>query len=214
MVAREPSADMLHGVTGPGGVVIDPQIASRFRPYLQPSEHVTWTGRPAQGLRLYPRDVFLIPFTGLWILFFVFWETTAIQQGAGLFMTAWGVLIMGSGLLLMLGRFFIDAWVRGRTVYAVTNQRAMMIRQVFSEKLLTTTAAEVRLETGKSGDGTLRFGPKGPPPYRITVGFWNNGGRANDISIWVPSLSDRVEFLGVEDVMSAYRAAGAMAPAP
>jgi hypothetical protein len=114
-----------------------------LQPYLLPGERIAWTGRPGQGVRLRAADAFLIPFSLLWGGFAIFWEATAIgfafRAGEGItsFMALWGIPFVMVGLYLIFGRFFVDAHVRARTFYAVTDRRVLVLRRVFGERLLS-----------------------------------------------------------------------------
>jgi len=192
--------------------VIDPQIASQFRPFLLAGEHVTWTGRPARGFRLYANDIFLVPFSLMWGGFAVFWELTVLRQGGLSYFSAWGVPFVIVGLYVVLGRFAVDAWIRSRTVYALTNRRALLLRRVAGEKLLTSQLGAAVLERGRNGAGTLRFG-RLPGGWMQQVNFFT-GRRGMGWDIWTPALNDRVEFLAIDDVMTPYQLAGADTAAP
>ena len=199
-----------------GAKVIDPQIASQFRPFLLAGEHVTWTGRPARGFRLYANDIFLVPFSLMWGGFAVFWELSVLGQGGPSFFSAWGVPFVVIGFYIVFGRFVVDAWIRGRTVYALTNQRALLLRRLTGEKLLTSRLGASVMERGRNGAGTLRFGGvpgAGAGGWKQQVNFMT-GRRGMGWDIWTPALNDRVEFLGIDDVMTPYRLAGADTAAP
>lgn len=166
-----------------------------------------WTGRPPGGLRFHSRDVFLVPFSLLWGGFAIFWETTVLtSQGPGLF-ALWGIPFVVIGLYMIVGRFFVDAWLRGRTAYALTSERALVLRTLSSEKLLTGRLEAAVVERRPDGRGVLRFGA----PTSMLSMFQSRG---MGLDIWHPALSDRVEFLDVEDVMTPYRLAIGDARAP
>ncbi len=181
--------------------MVDPSIASRLQPYLRAGERVTWTGRPAVGLRLYARDLFLVPFSLLWGGFAIFWETTVVTQAGPGFFSLWGLPFVVIGTYLIAGRFVVDAWLRARTVYALTNERALVLRKLHAEKLLTARLDAAVVERRSDGRGVLRFGG----PAGGLASMFQTRGMGWDI--WHPSLSDRVEFLDVQDVMTPYRLA-------
>jgi len=169
-----------------------------LRSYLRSGEHIRWIGRPVQGFRTSGRDVFLIPFSLLWGGFALFWEFSVASTPAPGFFKLWGVPFVLVGLYLIIGRFIVDAWVRSRMTYAVTDERAIVLRTVSSEKLLTASLdQQVRLQREQSGRGTIEFGPETPTLL---------GGRG--WGVWKPSLSDQVRFIGIENVMDVYRLIG------
>ncbi|WP_421935680.1 hypothetical protein [Phenylobacterium sp.] len=180
--------------------MIDPTIASRVQPYLRAGERITWTGRPPSGPRFHSRDVFLVPFSLLWGGFAIFWELSVLSTPGPGFFAIWGVPFVAIGLYMIIGRFFVDAWLRGRTVYALTTERALVLRTLVSEKLLSGRLDAAVVERRNDGRGVLRFGGS---PGSFSV--FQSRGMGWDI--WHPSLSDRVEFLDVQDVMTPYRLA-------
>jgi len=194
--ARLPSGGSSWGVS-----VVDPSIASRLQPYLRAGERITWTGRPPAELRLYARDLFLVPFSLLWGGFAIFWEVAAVTHAGPGFFTLWGVPFVVIGMYMIAGRFVVDAWLRSRTVYALTNERALVLRKLRAEKLLTARLDAAVVERRSDGRGVLRFGG----PAGGLASMFQTRGMGWDI--WHPSLSDRVEFLDIQDVMTPYRLA-------
>jgi hypothetical protein len=153
------------------------------------------------GLRFAPRDALLVPFSGAWLAFAVFWEWSVLQQhGAPGFFVLWGAMFVAIGVSMAVGRFFVDAWVRGRTLYAITDQRALLLRRVNSEKLITATFAACVVERRADGSGNLRFGGRAD-----NFSFFASAAQRGDFSMWVPALSTQVEFVGVPDILAVYR---------
>src|SRR4051812_28676436 len=103
-------------------------MSEAFGSRLMPGERVLWSGQPAQGLQLSPRDIFLIPFSVLWCGFAFFWEGSVISQGAPPFFMLWGIPFIAVGLFVSVGRFFLDAWARASMHYAVTDRRILISR--------------------------------------------------------------------------------------
>jgi len=148
---------------------------------LTASEQLLWTGAPRQGLRLRPADAFMIPFSLLWGGFAMFWEYSVLRGFQGqdshsppLFFALWGVPFVLMGLYLIVGRFFVDAFQRARTVYAVTNKRALIVttwwnRQVNSVSLQPLPA--ISLTEKSDGSGTITFGPQLPYNHMLVRGW-------------------------------------------
>src|SRR5258708_21792082 len=96
---------------------------------LQPDEQLLWYGRPQQGIRFAPQDVFQLPFSLLWGGFAIFWETKVLSlRGAPWFFAIWGIPFVGMGLYLIAGRFFVDRARRACTYYGLTSRRAILVK--------------------------------------------------------------------------------------
>src|SRR5690348_270462 len=110
---------------------------------------------------LRPSDGLAIPFSLFWCGFAIFWEAGVIKQGAPGFFDVWGVPFVLIGLYLVFGRFFYDAFQRSRTYYAVTNQRVIIVTQLFSNNVRTLALeglTDVNVSMKANRRGTLRFG--------------------------------------------------------
>jgi hypothetical protein len=133
--------------------------AEAFRGRLLPDERVLWSGRPATGLMVTPRDAFLIPFSVLWCGFAIFWTVGATLTGGafGLF----GLPFVAIGLFFSIGRFSLDAWLRAATRYAVTDRRVLILRtrpQIEFTAVRLDRLPQAQLSERRDGRGTLRFG--------------------------------------------------------
>jgi hypothetical protein len=109
-----------------------------------------WSGRPPQGFLLRASDALLIPFSVLWGGFAIFWEWGVTHTGKGsppaIFPIFGGVFVV-VGIYMMIGRFFHDAWRRSRTVYALTEDRAIIaIGQ--NARVVPLSSALVELQSG------------------------------------------------------------------
>jgi hypothetical protein len=188
--------------------LVDQKIAAEFQPYLGSGERILWTERPARGISLRPADLFLIPFSMMWLGFAGFWEWSVVRMGADPFMLVFGAAFFLFGFAVMVGRFFADAWIRSRTIYALTGHRALVLRRAWSERLLTERLpAKVTLQRNGRGGGSLVFGGGAWSPFDFASGMC--------AGFWVPSLADRVQFIGLPDVMEPYRlATGATGSTP
>ena len=130
-------------------------------PYLTSSEKIIWTGRPPTGILFRKSDGMLIPFGLLWVGFAVFWEYTAYNSGAPAFFLLFGGAFVIVGLFLFFGRFMYDKWIRQNTVYALTNERVLILTGLFSRSLKALNLKalpEISLQLLNDGRGTITFG--------------------------------------------------------
>jgi hypothetical protein len=163
-----------------------------FEGRLLPHESILWSGAPATGLLLTPRDGLLIPFSLVWCGFTVFWEASVLRSNAPPFMAVFGAAFVLVGAFLVFGRFLVDAWLRGATVYALTDRRVLILRTgpwpAFNA-LSLDRLPEAGLSEGAYGRGTIRFGPQLPMFSRGYGGF----------SAWTPALDPTPQFLSIAD---------------
>ena len=175
---------------------IDPEIARS----LMPGERVQWSGRPQQGIMFTAMDIFLVPFGLFWcgIVGSVFVTgLTSAAAGAAPFFLIVPFLMLCFGLVMMLGRFPMDAWLRSRTAYAVTNQRILIARGAPFGSFTAVSRdrlPSVKLSERSGGRGTIRFGETAS-----MFGFQNRG-----FSIWLPSLDTTPQFLAIDSARSVF----------
>lgn len=148
------------------------EIEQRLAREVGPQERVLWSGVPRQGLMLRASDVFTIPFSIMWCGFAIFWEFGATRSGAGAFFTAWGIPFVGVGLYMVIGRFFVDAFQRARTIYALTNERVIIAGGGWSGRTVRSISLrqlpEVLLSERRDGRGTIAFSPS---PWTTGTGW-------------------------------------------
>ena len=161
---------------------------------LLPKEKLLWSGRPAQGILFLPRDMMLVPFSLLWGGFAIFWETQALSSGkAPGFFAVFGAAFVLVGLFLIFGRFLFDAWLRGNTHYALTDQRIIIQRSApwaDFKAVDLRQVPETSLSGNSGGRGTVRFGPQAQ--------VWAGSSRSG-FAGWIPSLDPTPQFLAIND---------------
>jgi hypothetical protein len=132
---------------------------------LGPEERVLWSGQPRPGVRLTGADAFLIPVSLLWCGGAISAGYSAIKSGTDPFGMAFVGVFVLAGLYIVFGRFFVDAWLRRKTFYAVTNERVLIVTEAFGRKVRTLslrTLPEMTLRERRDGSGEILFGPPGP----------------------------------------------------
>lgn len=144
------------------------------------------------------KDLFLVPFSLMWGGFAIFWESMAVRQAnAPLFFKLWGLPFILIGLYLVVGRFALDAFIRARTQYAVSDQRIIVLREGWFSKLVAIPLERLQtldLDQNGNGTGTISFGND------IQAGYGRRGG----IGLWTPALSNIPQFLGIADARETF----------
>jgi len=168
---------------------------------LNSGERLLWQGRPRGGIRLRGTDGYLIPFSLVWAGFVFFAAFAGVRQGLNSGPGGWSALIPLSpfiviGLYILMGRFFVDAMLRARTEYGLTNRRAIIISGYFSTNVKSVdlrATPEILLRERRDGSGTITFGA-------IPFGGWMQ------YNPWgFGSSSATPSFDMIEDVRSVYK---------
>lgn len=135
-------------------------------------ERLLWSGVPRRGIVFRSSDVIAIPFSLLWGGFAMFWEYSVLTTSAPSFFGIWGVPFVLMGLYMIVGRFFADAYLRGRTQYGVTNQRVIIVSGMLSREVKSlplAPMADITLNEQSNRAGSIQFGPT-PPGRSWMVG--------------------------------------------
>ena len=106
-------------------------------------------------------DLFLIPFSLLWGGFAIFWEVSVIAAGAPLGFMLWGIPFVLFGLYMIIGRFWVEARKRARTVYGVTSERIIVLSSFMTRGIKSInidTIADLSLTERIGGGGAIYFG--------------------------------------------------------
>ena len=155
--------------------------SDKFRDELNPGERIIWSGQPQQGLMLRPSDTLMIPFSLIWGGFAIFWEFSVVSMGVSFFML-WGIPFVLVGLYMIVGRFFFGSMQRGKTYYALTNERVIIISGVVSQNTKTLDIKklpEINISTKSDGKGTIIFGALHPMAWMYSGSGFPNMGRYN-----------------------------------
>lgn len=159
--------------------VIDVNAQRALSGLLERGEKLIWTGVPKRGLRLRPGDGLLIPFSLLWGGFAIFWETSVIVTHAPIVFPLFGSFFVVVGLYLMIGRFFLDARIRASTLYALTDQRAIILSGIFSrttESVFLHSLADISISEKSDGSGTIQLGRTPAFDWLATGTRWPGSG--------------------------------------
>lgn len=144
---------------------------------LHPGETVLWQDRPVTS----PAFADLSWSKGLMGLllvgFSIFWMSLAAQAGGPFWM--FGLIFFFIGLRNSLGQILLDPWLRGQTVYSLTDRRAFVAtRSLLKGKTLKSFAIipsnDIELVQGRADsvffNAEQQFGRKGHS-FATRVGF-------------------------------------------
>ena len=149
--------------------MIDPRDYALLRPHLAPGERALWTGRPKQGLAFASVDLVLVPFGIVWTLASANWNIGVWDSGAPVLANLIGLPFVALGLYMTFGRFLHDAWLRRRTLYAVTSERVIALRLGRAPRLRALALDRLPmldLHEGRGGRGSILF-EEGPDRSRL-----------------------------------------------
>ena len=168
-----------------------------FKDCLLPGETILWYDRPGQGIMFARRDALLIPFSLVWGGFAVFWEVIVLSSKTSGVFALFGIPFVLVGLFIIFGRFLLDAWLRSKMGYALTDRRILILRWGMWPSLKAIRLdrlPEATLSEKSNGRGTIRFGDQSP---LFT-------GRGAGAGAWVASLNPTPQFLAIEDAKTVF----------
>lgn len=141
---------------------------------LRSGERLLWSGRPRTGLQFESKDLLITAFMIFWFGGVIYWNVRAWEADAPQFFRLWGVPFLVVGFYGLVGRFFGDAWQRRRTFYGVTTERVIVMTEFFSRRTKSRqldTLADLSLDMGDDGSGTIDFGQMEPDDRRSGLSF-------------------------------------------
>ncbi len=156
------------------------ELEQAARSELARNEKLLWSGQPRGGIKFRAADALMIPFSLMWGGFAVFWEASVLKDGAPGFFALWGVPFVLVGAYLIVGRFFVDAWQRARTYYALTDQRAIIISGIMSRQVKSLplrAMSDITLSERADGSGSITLGPSSGPYTWFAGSGWPGTGR-------------------------------------
>ena len=156
-------------------------------------EQVLWSGQPERA-PFCKRDILEWPFGVFWLAFSIFWMygvSGRFDNKAGKgspWFVLFGIPFVLIGLYLVMGKFLYRYWKRGRTYFAVSNKRVLVITNAARKTCISAyleSLPAITKSIGRSGVGTLRFGNP-LPAYARWWGFpW-----ADESADGVPAFYD------------------------
>jgi hypothetical protein len=109
-----------------------------------------------------------------WLGFAIYWNMRAYDAEAPYFFRFWGAPFLAVGLYVLVGRFFVDAWQRQRTIYGVTNDRVIVATEFFSRRTKSrqlNALPDLSLDERSDGSGSIDFGQMEPGSHNPNLSF-------------------------------------------
>ena len=128
------------------------------RHYLTVGETILWKGKPQKAHLITKQDATMIPFSLFVCGFSLFWEYSVLSTDAPFFFKLAGIPLVLTGLYMLVGRFFHNAYLRKRTYYVITNKRIIRRQgnKINLHNISDLPAATVTFYD--DGSGTIEFG--------------------------------------------------------
>jgi hypothetical protein len=138
-------------------------LQREVQPFLRYDETLLWTGRPGK-ISSSHTSLFLPIFAIFWMGFAVFWTITATAASGALGL--FGVFFIFMGGFLFYNAFFGKRNLLKNAIYAVTDQRALIITYgrygTDCTEYLFSGLRGVNLESVQGNVGTIRFAEECP----------------------------------------------------
>jgi hypothetical protein len=165
--------------------------------YIRADETPLWRGRPQQGLRFGGHDLIAVPFSLVW------GGGVLVMLMSGGFSTAGGfpfllfpLIFVIAAIYVTVGRLVHDAWIRSRIEYALTDRRIIVFQRGFGGDVTTLDIRkmdQVRFKPrGETGDIVFGRSPG-------LLSFFGAQSFRSSFALWVPSLSEIPQFMGVQN---------------
>jgi hypothetical protein len=159
---------------------MDHQTQDIIQRELDSGEKLLWSGRPKQGMVFRGSDVYMIPFSLLWGGFAIYWEIMALsiqheERGSvDVVFPLFGIPFVLIGLYMIFGRFIHDSKKRAKTIYGLTDRRAIIVSGLFSKtvkSLNLRSLSDVSLAERSNRSGTITFGQEN----QMANIYWGGG---------------------------------------
>lgn len=140
---------------------------------LVPGERIAWVGRPDPAVNFTTADIYLIPFSVIWLglaafIFAMSLSASPAAAGSEVPFAIIPFLFVLIGVYYAVGRFFVKRWSKRRTIYAITDRRAIILSGPRS--IRATPKLGQAIETKVSRDGSHESVTFGAPAPSIFLG--------------------------------------------
>ncbi len=162
---------------------------------LAPGERVLWSGTPRRGLFVQPADLLQVPIS-LVILYVFVTQARQANLRDPMQLLLGGVIFIAV-MYFAVGRFFFDAYRRGRSSYALTSERMLVKESLFSDFVKSfplNTITDTGLREKRNGFGNIWIGRRYLPPGWQDTRLSATSGHPNGFSM-IPDARHVYELL-------------------
>ncbi|MGO9341156.1 MAG: hypothetical protein ACLP6E_01355 [Acidimicrobiales bacterium] len=187
--------------------------------WIEPGERILWRGRPDPKVIFASEDSFLLPISVVWTAGVTLILVSGLRSGGPQrYINLIGVPLVVIGIYALIGRFFVKAWTRRRTRYAITDRRAVEVTKrglAVKEAPVGTSMKVRRRRDGRHGSALWLLGQTDANNQRRSSTFSSNSMNSEFLrgTYWPGpnrSLPKAVAFFDVDgvDVVTVARHAG------
>lgn len=159
---------------------------------LMENEKVLWEGKPSATDLLTLKDIFFVPFTIIWFGGVLFLGGSALLIGAPSFFKLVDFFFICVGAYMCVGRFFVKYKKRKRTLYVLTNFRALIF---VGKTVKSVSYKEIRFLEKKvkdDGSGSIIFAKPEESVFMIDT-------------VSLLSQDDPIGFMAIPDAEKVYK---------
>lgn len=181
-------------------------MSDDFSHHLIPNEKIIWNGRPKTGIIFRIADIALIPFGLLWCCFVILLSVDVWTNDPPMQFSLLGIPFLIIGFFLAFGRFLVDASLRSKTRYLVTDQRVIIIKSVLAKSSISldiTKLPKIECETWRDGSGTILFDDENMRLLWLANSVFSVP-TSNIFATLLPSANRAPQFYAIENVLDVY----------
>ena len=153
-------------------------------------EKLIWSGKPKQGIVFRKNDIFVIPFSILWLLLCFLAISTILKTQVPNLLLLVVIPIALLGLFFLVGRYVLDVKRRNKIKYWLTDQRIVIKGEKLKNEFKSISTEDlkyVEYKPKKNGFGTIILGDDREKSFgrfiKIEELYWLNPKRSSRLEL-------------------------------
>ena len=133
--------------------------------YLEPGEELLWAGQPPRGLMYRSEDLIVEPLGLMFLLYAISLQLRGLGAADGPIGLLYALPLTLLGLYITVGRFILDARLRGNTYYGITDRRIIFVGGFNGKSVKTKdvrNTGPIAIDDSGTGWGSVTFGSSTP----------------------------------------------------